>query len=96
MFCPACGAKNPEGASYCVCCGKPLPNTGGGISAETVGHQTHAPVTIEGPSTSSGVLASSPEGIKSFLFFSSCMRSRDTGRRCPRHASDRASSLSLA
>lgn len=69
MFYPACGAKNPEGASYCVCCGKPLPNTGGGISAETVGHQTHALVTIEGPSTSSGVLASSPEGIKSFLFF---------------------------
>ena len=36
MFCPNCGAQTVEGASFCVKCGKPLPNVSGNQTVNAI------------------------------------------------------------
>lgn len=59
MFCPYCGAKNPEGASFCVSCGASLAQAAG--AAESNAAASKAPVSkaaVEGESPASKAPAS--------------------------------------
>lgn len=55
MFCPGCGAENPDGARFCGTCGRTLPAPSGARPAPAAPERRPAPATLAAPARASYV-----------------------------------------